>query len=316
MQRYIVRRLIFAIPTLLLVSLIIFSLVRLLPGDVVIARIAEEGYLSPEDLDSMRAELGLDRPFLTQYVEWLSHIVRGDFGKSLINGDPVGPRIVNSMGISVQIMVMAIALGVSIAIPLGVLSAVKQGTWMDYGARLFAILGLSIPDFWLGTMVLLVLSVYVGWLPEFAWFPIWENPSKNLQALIFPAAIVGYRLSSTSSRMTRSTLLEVLREDYVRTARAKGLAERTIIVRHAMRNALIPVITIIGAQISFLLGGTVIVESIFSLPGMGRLTLDAVIRRDYPMVQGTVMVMAIIFISVNLIIDLMYAVIDPRIRYS
>ena len=321
MQRYILRRLLAAIPTLLLVSLLVFSMLRLLPGDVVLARIAEsglfgEGGVSEEQLDEMRAELGLDGPIHTQYVDWLSHAIRGDLGDSLWSGKSVTSEIKASVGVSIQIVIMGMAVAITLAIPLGVVSAVYQNTIIDYVARVFAITGLSIPDFWLATMLLLVLSLYVGWLPEFRWFPIWENPSKNLQALIFPSLIVGYRLSASSARMTRSTMLEVLREDYVRTARAKGLAERSVVLRHALRNALIPVITIMGSQISFLLGGTVIVETIFSLPGMGRLTLNAVLNRDYPVVQGTVMLMAFIFIFINLIVDLLYVVLDPRIRYS
>ena len=316
MGQYIIRRLIGAIPSLVLVSIIIFLLVRLIPGDVVMARLAESGYVTEEDLQRMRAELGLDRNIFAQYIDWGGHVLIGDFGKSLWTTDEVLPTIVSRMGISVQIAVMSMLLAVVIAIPLGVISAVRQNTWMDYSARMFSIFGLSIPDFWIATMLLLFLSLYVGWLPEFGWFPLWENPSKNLQALIFPALIIGYRFSAVSARMTRSAMLEVMREDYVRTARAKGLRERTVVVKHALRNGLIPVITIMGSQLSFLLGGLVIIESIFSLPGMGRLTYDAVTHRDYPVVQGAVMVMAFIFVLANLAVDLSYGVIDPRIRYS
>ena len=196
------------------------------------------------------------------------------------------------------------------------ISAVKQDSIPDYAARLFAIIGLSMPDFWIATMLLLALTLWVGWLPEFGYFPLWEDPSRNLQALIFPAVIVGYRLSATASRMTRSAMLEVLREDYVRTARAKGLQERTIVIRHALKNALIPVITIFGGLLSFMLGGLVVIETIFALPGMGRLALNAVLLRDYPVLQGTVIVMAVIFVAANLIVDLSYAMLDPRIRYQ
>ena len=203
-----------------------------------------------------------------------------------------------------------------IAIPLGVLSAIKQDSWLDYVARLFAVAGLSIPDFWIATMVLLALSLYIGWLPEFGYFPPWEEPWKNFQALIFPALIIGYRYSAISARMTRSAMLEVLRQDYVRTARAKGLTDRVVITRHALRNALIPVVTIMASQLSHLIGGLVVVETIFSLPGMGRLVLDSVISRDYPVVQGAVMMIAVVFVLANLLVDLSYAVIDPRIRYS
>ena len=316
MTEYIIRRLLSAIPSLVLVSVIIFSLVRLVPGDVVMARLAEGGYADEEQLAAMRADLGIDRPFVTQYIDWASNAIRGDFGESLWDSKPVLPTIAQRMRVSIQIAIMAIVISIGIAIPMGVISAVKQDTVPDYAARLFAIIGLSMPDFWLATMLLLALTLWIGWLPEFGYFPLWEDPSRNLQALIFPALIVGYRLSATASRMTRSSMLEVLREDYVRTARSKGLQERSIIVRHALKNALIPVITIFGGLLSFMLGGLVVIETIFALPGMGRLALNAVLLRDYPVLQGTVMVMAIIFVTANLIVDLSYAVIDPRIRYQ
>ena len=316
MTEYIIRRLLSAIPSLILVSIIIFSLVRLVPGDVVMARLAEGGYADEEQLAAMRAELGIDRPFVTQYVDWASKAIQGDFGESLWDGKPVLPTIAARMRVSIQIAIMAIVISVAIAIPMGVISAVKADTLPDYAARLFAIIGLSMPDFWLATMLLLALTLWIGWLPEFGYFPLWEDPSRNLQALIFPAVIVGYRLSATASRMTRSSMLEVLREDYVRTARSKGLHERAIVVRHALKNALIPVITIFGGLLSFMLGGLVVIETIFALPGMGRLALNAVLLRDYPVLQGTVMVMAVIFVTANLIVDLSYAIIDPRIRYQ
>lgn len=316
MAQYIIRRLISAIPSLILVSVIIFSLIRLVPGDVVLARLSESNYVTDEQIEEMRAELGLDEPAVTQYMKWAGGVVRGDFGESLWDGKSVLPTIGERMRVSVQVAIMAIVLAVVISIPLGVISAVKQNSPVDYAARLFAIVGLSLPDFWIATMLLLALTLWVGWLPEFGYFPLWSEPWKNLQALIFPALIVGYRFSASASRMTRSAMLEVLREDYVRTARAKGLAERTIIVRHALKNALIPVITILGGLLSFMLGGLVVIEQIFSLPGMGRLAYQAVLTRDYPVIQGVVMVMAFIFVFTNLLVDLSYAVIDPRIRYS
>lgn len=316
MGQYILRRLLLALPTLFVVSVLIFSLVRMVPGDVVMARLAESGYVTPEQLAEMRAELGIDRNPVVQYLDWLSGVVRGDFGKSLWDDNEVLPSIVSRMGISMEIAFFAISIAVLVAIPMGVLSAVKQNTPIDYAARLFAITGLSLPDFWIATMLLLFLSVQLNWLPEFGWFSPFDDPWKNFLAIVFPALIVGYRYSAVSARMTRSAMLEVMREDYVRTARAKGLNERTVVVRHALRNGLIPVITIMGAQVSFLLGGLVIIEQIFSLPGMGRYTYDAVIHRDYTVVQGTVFVMACVYVLANLAIDLSYALIDPRIRYS
>jgi peptide/nickel transport system permease protein len=305
-----------AIPSLIFVSFIIFSLLRLIPGDAVVARLAESGYVSPEDLAKMRAQLGLDRNFFVQYFDWAFHAMRGDFGQSLWTSDAVLPSIIRRMGISLEIGMMAMFVAICVAIPMGVLAAVKRNTWIDYAARLVSVAGLSIPDFWLATMLLLVLSLYIGWLPEFGWYVPWEQPLKNIEALIFPALIVGYRFSAVSSRMTRSAMLEVLREDYVRTARAKGLRDRTVILKHALRNGLIPVITIMGSQMTNLIGGLVIIEQVFSLPGQGRQVLDAVTHRDYPVVQGSVMVMAMIFVLANLCVDLSYALIDPRIRYS
>ena len=316
MASYIIRRLLASIPALVLVSIIIFGILRIVPGDVITANLENLGYVTPEDVERMKAELGIDRNVVVQYVDWASGLVRGDFGHSLRTSDAVLPTIVGRMYVSLQIAFMAMTIAIFIAIPIGVISAVKQDSWIDYGARLFSVAGLSIPDFWIATVLLLVLSLYFGWLPEFGWFPPWENPSKNLQALIFPALIIGYRFAAVSARMMRSTMLEVLRQDYVRTARAKGLTERTVIMKHVLRNSVIPVITIMGTQVSFLLNGLVIIETIFAIPGMGRLAFEAVNNRDYPIVQGVVMIMAVIFLLVNLVVDLSYAVIDPRIRYS
>jgi len=315
-SQYIIRRLILAIPSLIFVSFIIFSLLRLIPGDAVVARLAESGYVSPEDLAKMRAQLGLDRNFFVQYFDWASHAIRGDFGQSLWTSEAVLPSIIRRMGISLEIAVMAMSVAIMIAIPVGVLAAVKRNTWIDYTARLVQIAGLSIPDFWLATMLLLVLSLYIGWLPEFGWYIPWEDPVRNLQALMFPAMIVGYRFSAVSSRMTRSAMLEVMREDYVRTARAKGLKERTVIVRHALRNGLIPVITIMGSQLTNLLGGLVIIETVFSLDGLGVYALARTLATDFPAIQGTVVVMTAFSLLIYLLMDIVYAVLDPRVRYG
>jgi peptide/nickel transport system permease protein len=224
--------------------------------------------------------------------------------------------LVTRSRVSIQLALMAMIVAVLTAIPLGIVSAVRQDSWLDYVARMFSITGLSVPDFFLATMLLYVLSVWVGWLPDFGYTPPWEDPWANIQAFIFPSLIVGYRFSAISARMTRSAMLEVLRQDYVRTARAKGLVERVIIFKHALRNALIPVITIMGSQLTFLLGGLVIIEVVFSLPGVGTLGFEAIQVRDYPVVQGVVFFTAILFITANLLVDLSYAIIDPRIRYS
>lgn len=316
MGKYIIRRLLASIPTLFFVSVVIVMLVRLQPGDVLVSQLEDGGFLTDEQIAEARAELGIDRNWVVQYLDWAGDAVRGDLGKSLVNGEDVLDAIGRRARISIQLAVMAMVIAIAIAIPLGILSAVKQDSIVDYIARLFAITGLSIPDYFIATMLLWFLAVKVGWLPEFGYYPLWEEPSKNLQAMIFPALIVGYRFSAISARMTRSAMLEVLREDYVRTARSKGLAERTIIMRHSLRNALIPVVTIMGTQFSFLLGGLVIMEVIFALPGIGSLAFTAIQQRNYTMVQGVVMITALVFIVTNLLIDLSYAVIDPRIRYS
>ncbi len=316
MGRYIIRRIVVAMPSLAIVTVLIAGLLRLQPGDVVMARLSESGYLTQEDVDEMRAELGLDKSFPVQYVDWVTGVLQGDLGVSLWTGRDVLETLATRSRVSIQLALMSMVVAICTAIPLGIVSAVRQDSWMDYVARLFSITGLSVPDFFLATMLLYVLSVWVGWLPDFGYTPPWEDPWANMQAFVFPALIVGYRLSAITARMTRSAMLEVLRQDYVRTARAKGLVERIVIFKHALRNALIPVITIIGSQLTFLLGGLVIIEVVFSLPGVGTLGFEAIQVRDYPVVQGVVFFTAILFITSNLLVDLSYAIIDPRIRYS
>ena len=316
MGSYIIRRLLIAIPSLIIVTILIAGLIRLQPGDVVMAMLSEAGYLSDEEIEEMRRNLGLHRSFPVQYADWIGGVLRGDLGVSLWTGRDVLETLATRSRVSVQLALMAMTVAVMAAVPLGILSAVKQNTWMDYAARMFSITGLSVPDFFLATMLLYVLSVWVGWLPDFGYTPPWEDPWANVQAFIFPSLIVGYRFSAISARMTRSAMLEVLRQDYVRTARSKGLMERAIIVKHALRNALIPVVTIMGSQLSFLLGGLVIIEVVFSLPGVGTMGFEAIQVRDYPVVQGVVLFTALLFIGANLLVDLSYAVIDPRIRYS
>ena len=316
MTGYLIRRLIAAVPTLFVVSVLVAGLIRLQPGDAIMAQLEEGGLLDEEDLIRIRAELGIDRPFPVQYWDWINGVVVGDFGNSLENNRDVLTQIGKRSRVSIQLAIMAMSIAIVIAIPLGVISSVKQDSWVDYLSRLFSIGGLSVPDYFIATILLWFLSVKVGWLPEIRYFVPWDEPVKNLQLLMFPALIVGYRLSAISARMTRSTMLEVLRQDYIRTARSKGLNERVVILRHSLRNALIPVVTIMGSQFSFLLGGVVIIEIVFSLPGVGTLLLNAVDTRDYPVVQGVVIMTSIVHIGANLFVDLSYAVIDPRIRYS
>jgi peptide/nickel transport system permease protein len=315
MRTYVVRRALNGLLVLWLVSIVIFSLVRILPGDAVIMQLDQAAAPTPEILSRARQELGLERPFLAQYRTWISGAVRGDLGRSLITRRPVMNELLKRINLTSHLAVMSIIVAMLIALPIGVLSAVKQDTASDYIARFFAVLGLSLPDFWLATVVITFLAIWVQWIPPIGFAPLWEDPARCLGQLLIPALIIGARLAAVSMRMTRSSLLEVLRQDYIRTARAKGTRERAVIVRHALKNAFIPVVTVIGQQFSVLLGGTVIVEFIFLQPGVGSLMLDAVLLRDYTLIQGAVLFFATVIVVTNLLVDLSYAWLDPRIRY-
>jgi peptide/nickel transport system permease protein len=316
MWTYITRRVLQGIVVLFLVSFVVFSLVRLLPGDAILMQLDQAAAPTPENLQKARQELGLDRPFLEQYRVWISGVLRGDLGNSLTSRRPVLQELLKRINLTSHLAIMSLTIAVLIAIPVGVLSAVRQDTIMDYLGRLFAILGLSLPDFWLATVAITFLAIWFRWMPPIGFAPIWVEPVRNLSQLLLPALIIGARLAAVSMRMTRSSLLEVLRQDYIRTAWAKGLRERVVIVKHAFKNAFIPVVTIIGQQFSVLLGGTVIVEFIFLQPGVGSLMLDAVVLRDYTLIQGAVLFFAAVTVVMNLLVDLSYAWLDPRIRYS
>ena len=315
MRTYVARRVLQGLLVLWLVSLAIFSLVRILPGDAVIMQLDQAAAPSPETLARARQELGLERPFLAQYRTWITGALHGDLGRSLITRRSVTSELGKRINLTSHLAVMSIIVAMLIALPIGVLSAVKQDTASDYLARFFAILGLSLPDFWLATVAITVLAIWVQWIPPNGFAPLWEDPARCLGQLAIPALIIGARLAAVSMRMTRSSLLEVLRQDYIRTARAKGTRERAVIVRHALKNAFIPVVTVIGQQFSVLLGGTVIVEFIFLQPGVGSLMLDAVLLRDYTLIQGAVLFFAAVIVAMNLLVDLSYAWLDPRIRY-
>ena len=315
MRTYVARRIGQGLLVLWLVSLLIFSLVRILPGDAVIMQLDQAAAPTPDVLKRARQELGLDRPFLAQYQTWMGAAVQGDLGRSLITRRPVTQELLKRVNLTTHLAVMSVIIALLIALPIGVLSAVRQDTPSDYVGRLFAILGLSLPDFWLATVVITFLAIWFQWIPPIGFAPLWEDPTRCLSQLLIPALIIGARLAAVSMRMTRSSLLEVLRQDYVRTARAKGARERAVIVRHALKNAFIPVVTVIGQQFSVLLGGTVIVEVIFLQPGVGSLMLDAVLLRDYTLIQGAVLFFAAVIVVTNLLVDLSYAWLDPRIRY-
>jgi len=315
MRTYIARRALHGLLVLWLVSLVIFSLVRVLPGDAVIMQLDQAAAPTPQTLMRARQELGLERPFLAQYRTWIMGAAHGDLGRSLITRRPVTHELLKRITLTLHLAVMSIIVALLIALPIGVLSAVRQDTTSDYVGRLLAILGLSLPDFWLATVVITFLAIWVQWIPPIGFAPLWEDPARCLGQLVIPALIIGARLAAVSMRMTRSSLLEVLRQDYIRTARAKGTRERAVIVRHALKNAFIPVVTVIGQQFSVLLGGTVIVEFIFLQPGVGSLMLDAVLLRDYTVIQGAVLFFATVIVVTNLLVDLSYAWLDPRIRY-
>jgi peptide/nickel transport system permease protein len=316
MTIYIVRRLLLAIPVLLLSSLVVFGLMRIMPGDALTALMAESGNVSPRELQKLRKDLRLDLPYHEQYLHWIWQMVTFNPGRSVFTGDAIATSLKKAIPVTIELAAMAIVFGVALAIPLGVLSATRQDKLSDYIGRLVAISGLSFPDFWLGTLIITFAAIWFSWMPPLGYTSLWESPWRNLQQFLLPAAVLGLRLSAATMRMTRSTLLEVLREDYVRTAWAKGLGERLIIYKHALKNALIPVVTIVGGQLGTLLAGTVIVETIFALPGMGRLTVEAILFRDYPVVQTNVMLVAATLVTLNLLVDLTYAWLDPRIRYQ
>jgi peptide/nickel transport system permease protein len=302
------------VPTLLLVSAIVFSLTRMIPGDVVVLMFEEKAYA--EDLEALRAKLGLNRPLYVQYVSWLGQVVQGNLGESLWTRRPVLEEIVRRLPISAELGAMAIFVALSLALPIGVLSAVRQDTMQDYTARSLAIFGLSVPAFWQGTLVIVLPSIWFGWAPPLQFTSFSQDPWQHLSQFILPAIILGIAPGASIMRLTRALMLEVLRQDYIRTAWSKGLHERRVVMRHAFKNAIIPVVTIVGIQVGQIASGTVIMETIFGLPGMGRFLVDAIYQRDYPVVQGVNLLIASIIVLVNLLVDLTYAYLDPRIRYQ
>ena len=316
MARYVLKRLLLMIPTLLGVAVLIFVLMRVVPGDIVELRFAGESAFAQRDtLDTERARLGLDRPLWQQLLTWLWGIVRLDFGTSMWTGAPIIQEIRLRFALSLQLAVMATIVAVLLAIPLGVVAALRQDTWVDYAVRVFSIAGLATPSFWLGILFMLGLLILFRWLPPMVYTPFWVNPWQNLLQLIWPALAVGYRYSAVATRMTRSAMLEVLREDYIRTARAKGLWEKLVLRRHALKNAMLPVLTVIALEFAFLMGGLVVTEQVFNLNGLGLLFVESVAHRDYTLTQALVLLVAFVFIFVNFLVDLMYAWLDPRIRF-
>ena len=316
MLRYAVNRLILMVPTLLGVAVLVYFMLRIMPGDIVELKLKADGAaVTAEVLQAERARLGLDKPLHGQFADWMVGLATFDFGVSMWTGRPVAHEIALRLELSLQVAIMAAVIAVLIAIPLGTLSALFQNTWIDYVVRILAIAGLAVPSFWLGMLIILSLLLAFNWLPPITYTPIYKDPLANLAQLIWPAMAVGYRYSAVATRMTRSTLLEVLREDYIRTARAKGVYERLVVSRHAMRNALLPVVTVIGLEFAFLIGGLVVTEQVFNLNGVGKLFVEATSRGDYTMIQALVMLVAAFFILVNFAVDMLYALLDPRIKY-
>ena len=316
MRTYLLKRLVLMGPTLLGVATIVFVLLRVVPGDVVLLRLAGEGgKVAEETLRAERARLGLDRPLWRQYVDWVAGLTRGDLGLSMWTGRPVAQEIRIRLGLSLELALLATLVAIAVAIPLGILAALHRATWIDYALRVFTLIGLSMPSFWVGVMIILALLILFRWSPPLTFTSFWDDPAANLSQLVWPALVVGFRSVALSARMMRSSLLEVLGEDYVRTARAKGLAERGVVQRHAVRNALLPVITVVGLESAVILGGLVVTEQVFNLNGLGKLLLEAVTRRDYTLTQGLVMLSASVFVVMNLLVDLCYGWLDPRIRY-
>jgi peptide/nickel transport system permease protein len=317
MIRYAAHRLLLMVPTLLGVAALIFLMLRVAPGDIVELKLRGEGGMVTEDVVAKeRARLGLDKPLIVQFGQWMTGMARLDLGKSMWTEQPVTEEIAIRLQLSLEVAVLATLVAVLIALPLGTVSALFRDSWVDYAVRIISVAGLAVPSFWLGMMTILALLYIVHWLPPITFTPFWQDPVANLAQLIWPALAVGYRYAAVIMRMLRSSIIEVLNEDYIRTARAKGLFERLVIGRHALRNALLPTITVIGLEFAFLIGGLVVTEQVFNLNGIGKLFVQAVTRNDFTLVQGLVMLIATLSILINLAIDMLYAALDPRIRYG
>jgi peptide/nickel transport system permease protein len=314
-SRYLIRRLILLVPTLLGVTIVVFALVRLLPGDAVTLQL-QDARASAADEAALRSQLGLDRPVYVQYVDWLGTLLRGDLGHSFRSHQPVVQELANRLPVTAELGLLALVIAAAVATTVGVISAVKQDTWADYAARSAAIGLLAVPGFWLGTLVVTLPSVWWHWTPPLRYVRLTEDPIRNASIVVIPAVILGLGLSGGLMRLVRTQMLEVLRQDFIRTAAAKGLAEHSVVMRHALKNAFIPALTVLGLQVAVLVSGTVVLESIFVLPGMGRYLLESVQARDYPAIQGLNLIFATVIVLTNLVVDLLYGWLDPRVRYS
>jgi peptide/nickel transport system permease protein len=313
LRRDLARRLLVALPSLLIASLIVFSLPRLIPGDVVQLMLDEKAYA--KDVEELRTKLGLDRPLHVQYVEWVGRVVRGDLGGSLWTRRPVLEELGRRLPVTLTLAAFAAVFAALIGLPIGIVSATRQDTVGDYAARSFAVLGLSVPGFWLATLVIVLPAIWWGWRPVRGFTELSQAPLAHLTQFVLPGLILGLASAAALMRLTRGMLLEVLRQDYVRTAWAKGLREGIVVLKHSLKNALIPVVTVLGIQVAQVLGGTVIIEVIFGLPGVSRFLFDAITQRDYPVIQGVNLVIVSLIVTINLAVDALYAILDPRIRY-
>ena len=314
MKTYVIRRILQLLPVLFGISVLIFLVMKMIPGDVISGILGVDA--TPELREQLEQLYGLDRPYVVQYLDWMGGVLRGDFGESIRSAAPILPEILSRFKVTAELTVLAAVISWIIAIPLGILAAVKRNSFADRFVRVFALLGVSIPSFALSILMILFLSKCFNYFSPLGYVGLFEDPLRNLQIMILPAAILGVNIAASVMRMTRSSVLEVLRQDFVKTVRAKGASERATIFKHVLRNALIPIVTLVGMQIGSLLGGAVIVEQIFSLPGLGQMVLTAINQRDYPVVQGGVLFIAFVYVLVNLITDLLYAYIDPRISYN
>jgi peptide/nickel transport system permease protein len=316
MKTYLVQRLTIALLTLFGMSVVIFVLLRLAPGDIVDILFSTAGYVDPDARRTIMRELGIDRPLVVQYGEWIWQILHGDLGKSYRYDLPAWEIIRPLLPVTLELALLSLVVAVCLGVPTGVVSAVRQDSALDYVLRVVSLAGLSMPSFWLGMVIILGLVAWLGWIPPMTYVPPTENFRLNAIQFLLPALAVGYRSSALIMRITRSSVLEVLREDYIRTARAKGQRPRVVVWRHAFRNAMLPVVTVIGIEFAFLIGGLIVTESVFNLPGVARFLVEAILWRDYPMVQNLVMFIAIVVILSNLAVDMLYGFLDPRVRYG
>jgi peptide/nickel transport system permease protein len=314
MRTYILKRLLQLIPTIFLISILVFAAMRILPGDPLLGLLGDA--YDEENARALRQEYGLDEPIVVQYIVWLGHLVQGDWGSSILNGRPVLSDLLWYLPVSVELILAALVVSLSIALPAGMLAATRRNTWVDYSAMSTALVGISTPDFFFGVLLLILFTIRLNWLPSSGWVALSQSFWGHISHLLMPAVTLGVSHAAILTRLIRGTMLEVIRMEYITTARAKGLSGGRVVVKHALKNALIPVVTILGLQLGFLIGGAVVVETLFAIPGLGSYGLQAMLTRDYPQVQGFILFVALVFTGSNVVVDLLYAVLDPRIRYE